>query len=122
MLARNTVVSCFAFALGLIVLWALVNLGTWGKVEAGAASFVVANSLHYIFGRSWIFQGTDRSVTEGYLHFLANAGAGLLVTITLYAAFLHFTPINYIVARVIVSLFAGLAVFVLNAVFNFRQL
>lgn len=122
MLARNTVVSCFAFALGLVVLWALVHFETWGKVEAGAASFVVANSLHYILGRSWIFQGTDRGVAEGYLHFLANAGAGLLVTIALYAAFLHFTAINYIVARVIVSLFAGLAVFVLNAVFNFRQL
>ena len=31
------------------------------------------------------------------------------------------TPMNYLVARVIVSVFAGLAVFGLNASINFRQ-
>ena len=40
----------------------------------------------------------------------------------LYAAILEFTAIHYLVARVIVSLVAGLMVFVLNAVFNFRQI
>jgi putative flippase GtrA len=122
MLVRNTVVSCFAFAFDLVLLWALVRLAGWGKLEAAALGFVAANTLHYALGRSWIFRGTERGVTDGYVYFLINAVIGLFVTITLYAAFLRFTPINYIVARVVVSVFAGLAVFVLNAVLNFRRL
>ena len=39
----------------------------------------------------------------------------------LFAALLKWTAIHYLVARVIVSVFAGLAMFVLNAVLNFRQ-
>jgi len=122
MLARNTVVSCGAFAFDILLLWALVSLAEWSKLEAAALGFVAANTLHYALGRSWIFRGTERGIAGGYVYFLINAGIGLCVTMTLYAAFLRYTPINYIVARVVVSVFAGLAVFVLNAVLNFRRL
>lgn len=122
MLARNTVVSCFCFAFDLLLLWGLVRLAHMGKLEAAALGFVAANTLHYVLGRSWIFRGTDRAVASGYIYFLINAAVGLTVTMVLYAAFLRYTPINYIVARVVVSVFAGLAVFVLNAVWNFRRL
>jgi putative flippase GtrA len=122
MLARNTVVSCLAFAFDIVLLWALVRLVGWGKLEAAALGFVAANTLHYALGRSWIFRGTERGIADGYVYFLANAAVGLFVTMALYAAFLRYTPINYIVARIIVSVFAGLAVFLLNAVLNFRRL
>jgi hypothetical protein len=46
---------------------------------------------------------------------------GMAITILLFAALLKWTAIHYLVARVIVSVFAGLAMFVLNAVLNFRQ-
>jgi putative flippase GtrA len=122
MLVRNTVVSCLAFVFDLILLWALVRLAGWGKLEAAALGFVAANTLHYALGRSWIFRGTERGIAEGYVYFLINSAIGLFVTITLYAAFLRFTPIHYILARVVVSVFAGLTVFVLNAILNFRRL
>lgn len=122
MLARNTVVSCGAFAFDIVLLWALVRFAGWGKLEAAALGFVAANTLHYALGRTWIFAGTERGLAPGYVYFLINATVGLFVTMTLYAAFLRFTPINYIVARVVVSVFAGLAVFLLNAMLNFRRL
>lgn len=122
MLARNTVVSCFCFAFDLVLLWALVQLARMGKLEAAALGFVAANTIHYALGRSWIFRGTNRPVASGYVYFLVNAAVGLLVTIVLFAAFLRYTPINYLVGRILVSVFAGLAVFLLNAVWNFRRL
>ena len=121
MLARNTAVSCTVFLLGLSILWALVQLGC-GKLVAAGASFVVANSLHYVAGRNWIFRGTTRGLKAGYALFLINSGIGLLVTMALYAAALRFTAIPYLTARALVSLFAGLVVFLLNALFNFRRL
>ncbi|BBF69403.1 GtrA family protein [Sphingobium sp. 3R8] len=120
MLFRNTVVSCSVFVIGLGILWGLVNLGV-GKVMAAGIGFIIANSLHYILGRSWIFRGTDRGVGAGYVLFLANSAVGLLITMGLYALFLHLTSVNYLVTRAVVSLFAGLVVFLLNALLNFRQ-
>jgi putative flippase GtrA len=122
MLARNTVVSCGVFAFDLALLWLLVEQGGMGKVVAAVIAFVVANSLHYGFGRSWIFRGTDRAVASGYFYFLVNAAIGLAITIGLFAAMIRWTSVNYLVARVLVSVVAGLTVFVLNAVFNFRRL
>lgn len=121
MLWRNTVVSCCVFLFGLAVLYVLVQWGDVPEVPAAGLGFLAANSLHYLFGRAWIFRGTERGRASGYALFLINASVGLAVTMTLYAMLLEFTPMNYLVARVVVSVFAGLVVFLLNAVFNFRR-
>lgn len=122
MLARNTVVSVGVFLVGLLLLWLLVELAAVPKLPAAAASFIVAHSIHYGFGRAWIFRGTERAVVPGYAFFLFNGAIGLAITVTLFEAFLRYTSVHYLVARVIVSLFAGLAIFVLNATLNFRRL
>ncbi|MGH6924197.1 MAG: GtrA family protein [Propylenella sp.] len=122
MLGRNTVVSCCTFVSGLVLLWLLVEKLGVAKVPAAALSFLFATTLHYVFGRTWIFRGTERGVAAGYVYFLINAGAGLVVTTTLFAAMIALTSINYLVARVLVSVVAGLAMFLLNAILNFRRL
>lgn len=121
MLVRNTVVSSGVFVIGLGVLWALVTIVAMNEVIAAGIGFIFANSLHYLFGRSWIFRGTERGLRSGYLLFLINAGVGLIVTLGLFALLLEFTAMHYLLARVVVSVVAGLVVFVLNAVLNFRQ-
>ena len=122
MLWRNTVASSAAFVVGLGVLWALVEWAGLDEVVAAGVGFVIANTLHYALSRTWIFRGTERGRATGYALFLINAAIGLVLTMALYAAILEFTAIHYLPARVIVSLVAGLVVFVLNAVFNFRQI
>ena len=122
LLVRNTVVSCLVFAIGLAVLWALVELWGVNKLVAAALGFLVSNSIHYAFGRAWIYRGTERGVAPGYVFFLVNAGIGLVITIASFAAFLRWTSIHYLVARILVSVFAGLAMFLLNATLNFKRL
>ncbi len=122
LLARNTLVSCVVFAIGLALLWALVELWGVDKLVAAAIGFLVSNSIHYALGRVWIYRGTERRVAPGYAYFLINAGIGLVITLALFAAFLRWTSIHYLAARVIVSVFAGLAMFVLNATLNFKRL
>jgi putative flippase GtrA len=121
MLLRNTVVSCGAFGIGIVVLWALVNYAGTSKVVAAGVGFIIANTLHYVLGRAWIFRGSDRGLKAGYALFLINSAVGLILTTGLYALLLAVTHINYLVARALVSLLAGLVVFVLNALLNFRQ-
>lgn len=121
MLVRNTVVSTGVFLVGLGVLWLMVERAHMDPVLATGLSFLIANSIHYVFGRAWIFAGTERKLTTGYALFLMNALVGLAVTVGLFWVLTEYTPMNYLVARVIVSIFAGLAVFALNATVNFRQ-
>ncbi len=122
MLGRNTVVSCCTFAFGLVVLWLLVEQLEFAKVPSAAISFLLATTLHYGFGRTWIFRGTNRALAPGYVYFLINAGIGLVVTTALFAAMVEFTSINYLAVRVVVSLVAGLVMFLLNAISNFCRL
>lgn len=121
MLARNTVVSTLAFGVGLCVLWAMVHLAGADKVIAAGVSFVIANTLHYALGRSWIFAGTARALHTGYALFLVNSGIGLAITLALFAIMVNVMGMNYILARVLVSVVAGLVMFLLNATLNFRR-
>ncbi|GGZ10556.1 GtrA family protein [Novosphingobium colocasiae] len=121
MLARNTVVSTFAFIVGLAVLWVLVHLARADKVVSAGVSFVTANTLHYALGRSWIFAGTQRALHTGYALFLVNSGIGLAITLALFALMVEGAGVNYLVARVLVSVVAGLVMFLLNATVNFRR-
>lgn len=122
MLGRNTVVSCCTFLAGLVLLWLLVEELGLARVPAAALSFLFATTLHYVFGRTWIYRGTERGLAAGYGYFLINAGVGLAVTTILFAALIELTSIHYIVARVLVSVVAGLVMFLLNAILNFRRL
>src|SRR3982751_4141574 len=121
LLVRNTVVSCVAFAFGLASLWLLVERFAVDKVVAAALSFMLANALHYGFGRTWIYRGTERPLASGYVYFIVNGLIGLAITTALFWALLHWTSIDYLVARVLVSIFAGLAMFLLNATLNFKR-
>lgn len=122
MLWRNTVVSTLVFGISVGLLWVLVEFFGMSEVAAAAIGFVTANSLHYALGRAWIFRGTDRAIASGYLYFFFNGGLGLAITVGLYALLLQYTPIDYLVGRIVVSVFAGLVMFALNALLNFRRL
>ena len=121
LLGRNTVVSIGVFTFGLGLLWLLVQQFGMSKMVAAGLSFIAANTIHYMFGRTWIYRGTDRKVAAGYAYFLVNAAAGLIVTLVLFAGFLAL-GLHYIPARIVTSVFTGLMLFVLNAVLNFRSL
>lgn len=122
LLGRNTLVSTGVFLLGLASLWLLVEFAGIDKLVATAATFLFATTLHYALGRSWIYRGTERRVLPGYGLFLVNALLGLTVTVLLMGAFLRWTSIHYLIARVLVSIVAGLGMFLSNAILNFKRL
>ena len=122
LLGRNTVVSVFMFLLGLTLLWLLVEYGRVDTILATGLTFLIATSLHYGLGRTWIYRGTERKVLPGYGLFLANAMMGLIVTVALFALLTKLTPLHYLAARTLVSVIAGLAMFLSNAILNFKRL
>lgn len=120
LLSQNTVISCCTFLIGLVLLWLLVRYLHVGKYPATAISFVVATSLHYVVARLWMFPHNRRAIASGYFYFFVNAGVGLVATMIFFALFADLLGMNYLLARVIASVFAGLAAFLLNAMLNFK--
>lgn len=122
MFGKNSLAGAVAFAFDMALLWALVERGGWAYLPAAAFAFLVAITIHYALARRFVFQDSTRGIASGYLFFVANAAVGLLVTLVAFAVLVELFELNYLVARLISSLKAGIVVFLLNAVFNFRVL
>jgi putative flippase GtrA len=119
---RNAAASGVSFLLDLALLWAMVSELGWNKLIAAAGAFVVANAVHYLIARKWVFHESDQGMVAGYGWFLVNALAGLAIVMVLFALLSGPAGIPYLIARVIASLCAGTVVFALNAILNFRLL
>lgn len=122
LLVRNSVVSVCMFLLGLVGLFLLVEYAHINALVATGATFMIATTLHYALARTWVYRGTEREVLPGYGYFIINALVGLTVTLSLFALLTWLTGMHYLAARVLVSLVAGLTMFLLNATLNFRRL
>jgi putative flippase GtrA len=119
---RNTIASIAAFAVDMALLGLLVELGGLPYMIAAAAAFVIAMSAQYGVSRVWVFKDSDRGLAKGYLYFAVNMGIGLAVTLAAFWLMLELLGIHYLLARAVASIVAGILVFFLNAIFNFREL
>lgn len=122
MFGRNTVASIIAFLLDLAILWSLVELAGIPHVIAAVAAFILPMILFYFLERQWVFPCTNRKVASGFLYFMVNVGIGFAAMLATFWALLEFTPLHYLLARILASVVNGIVIFVLNGVFNFKQL
>jgi putative flippase GtrA len=119
---KNTIASAFVFGVDIALLWLLVEFVDLSYLPAAALAFLVAMSIHYVISRLWIFTESDRGIASGYFYFLINTGVGLVVTLATFWALINLLDFHYLLARVGASIVAGILVFVLNGVFNFKEI
>ena len=87
---------------------------------AAAAAFFVAVSINYLLSRRFVFKGTSRAPSTGYLYFLLIAAFGmLLVTVGMYVL-VEKWGLYYMISRVLISAVTGIWNYGMNLVFNFR--
>lgn len=122
MFGRHTIASTIAFAFDLALLWCLVELLDVAYLPAAILAFILPMTLAYILEREWVFPGSRRGVAKGYLYFAINVGIGSLLMLATFWALIHFAGFHYLIARVLASCVAGIAIFLLNGLFNFKQL
>ncbi|MFC0203583.1 GtrA family protein [Novosphingobium soli] len=118
---RNAVSSCFCFAVDMALIWLMVSQLGIDKFVAVTLGFLAANSLNYVLARSWVFRESDRGIFTGYFYYLVNALVGLAVILGGFALLTGPLDTHYLLARVLVSLFSGTLVFILNATLNFHE-
>ena len=122
MFGRNTVASTVAFALDLLILYALVEWLAAPRVAAAVIAFIVPMLAFYVLLRTWVFPATTRNVGSGFVYFLVNLGIGFLVMLALFWTMLELTELHYLWARIVASVANGVVIFLLNGFFNFKQL
>ena len=122
MFIRNAISSVGTFAIDLAMLWLMVGKLGIDKHLSIAVAFLIANAVHYILARLWIFPGSERGVVIGYCYFLANACVGLALIMGAFTLLNGELGLYYLTARLIASLGAGILVFCLNATLHFHQL
>ena len=108
----------FLFDLGILV--TLTQVFHVQYVLAAGTAFVIATSLNYVLSRRFVFLGTHRSLSLGYVYFFMIAGAGLLTVTTGMYVFVGLLHFNYIVSRVGIALVEGVWNYLMNLYVNFR--
>ena len=122
MFGRHTVANTIAFLLDLAILWALVEIAGMPRMSAAVIAFLVPMVVLYVLCREWVFPQTNRGWWSGFVYFAANIGIGFLVMMAVFWSLLEFTDLHYLVARVAASAVCGIVVFLLNGIFNFKEL
>lgn len=122
MFGRNTAASTLTFLVDLSILWMLVEFAAVPHVPAAIVAFILPTTLFYFLQREWVFSGTQRGVARGFVYFLVITFIGFAAMLATFWALLEFTGIHYLIARVAASIVYGILLFVLNGVFNFKQL
>lgn len=117
---RYSIVGVSTFAIDLAILWVLIDFFEVNLFLAAAIGFLIGVSINYAVSRVWVYQGTNRSFTRGYVYFLILALVGVGATILLMWLLTAFTNLHYITVRVIVAGFVGLSTYLLNLHLNFR--
>lgn len=119
-LSRYTAVGALTFSLDLLLLFLLTDIFGWHYLLSAGLAFLIAVSLNYVISRDFVFPGSSRPSREAYFWFLVIAATGLGIVVGLMYLLVTVFLINYIVARIAVSLVTGLWNYLLNLFFNFQ--
>jgi putative flippase GtrA len=117
---RFSVLSGITFGFDLGLLYVLTSWLAVPYYFSTPAALLVAVSINYLLVRTHVFKGTERRADYGYaIYILLALGGAAFVTfgVTLLVAYVH---LYYLLARIIVGVFSGVANYFLNLYFNFR--
>ncbi len=106
--------------LDLGMLYVAVSIWKVPYYIATPVAFLIAISCNYAISRRFVFEGTERSWSGGYVNFAAVALAGATLTTTLVAVLVSFFGLQYLLARVAVAGMVGIGNYLFNLYINFK--
>ncbi len=115
-----SVIGVGTFLFDLYLLNIFTNKLGWYYLQAVVASFLIAVSINYALSRHFVFKGTTRSVTAGYIYFLQIVLVGVLLTTGSVYILVEFTSLEPLQARVYTAGIVGVFNFLMNNFFNFK--
>lgn len=117
---KYSVVGVATLSFDLLLLAALTQLLSIPYTISTPLAFLVAVSINYAISRTFVFRGTERTVHRGYIYFLCIAGAGAFVVTAGVYLLVTYAHLYYLVARIAIAGFVGIANYLTNLHWNFR--
>ena len=87
---------------------------------ATPCSFLIAVSCNYVLSRHFVFSETERSWHFGYAYFALIAIAGAAATTAFVALLVSYAGMYFLLARIVVAGFIGMANYLVNLYLNFK--
>lgn len=112
-------VSAIAFIINLSIYGSLIYYGHVYYLYAATIGFVIQNILDYISERIWVFNKTRVRPMRGYVRSLGVALTVLLIILALTYVGVHMLLLNYLWARILAGVIAGIANFILDKKITF---
>src|SRR3989344_658256 len=117
---KYSLVGISTFAFDLFLLLVFTEFFSWHYLIAAGAAFLIAVSVNYVLSRQFVFIGTSRSVSEGYVLFLIIAGTGLAAVTFFMFIFVDILHWNYLFSRIAIAGIVGIWGYLMNFYFNFK--
>jgi putative flippase GtrA len=117
---RYAAIGVATLAFDLLLLAGATELAGIPYYLATPLAFLVAVSLNYALSRSLVFRGSERPVHHSYAFFLLIALAGALLITGAVALLVTYLHLYYLLARVVVAGFVGIANYLANLHWNFK--
>ena len=119
---RYSLVGLSTFGFDLVLLFIFVDFFAVSLMTATLVAFFIAASINYSISRYWVFAGTERGVTTGYLNFLSAAIVAGLSIALIVVLLVEYANLYYPYARVIAAMVIGVGNYLFNLFLNFKTI
>lgn len=115
-----SLIGAGTFVFDLLLLYIFTDLLLINYLVAVGIAFLIAVSLNYQLSRRFVFKGTTRGHTTGYLYFIIIALLGLLLVTGSMYVLVEMVGLFYLFARVLIAIVTGVWNYLMNLFFNFK--
>lgn len=113
--------SIITFLIDITIVWLLTQFLHFHYLLSVTIGLTVAVMLNYIIGRKFIFVGTKRKFKQGYVISLIIAFFVFLLILALTYSFVNFLGLNYLAARFIAGIIAGILSYAADSYFTYKM-
>jgi len=114
------ILSTITFFIDLFIVWFLTEKIGVHYLFSVCIGFATATLLNYASGRKIIFKETKQKALKGYFISLLVAISTLIVVLSVTWALVNFAYLNYLLARIIAAIIAGIWGYILDNRYTFR--
>ena len=107
-------------SLEILTLFVLVHFVSVYYLIATAFAFAASDSLGFALNLRWGFKESKTGALRGYFLFISFSVMALILTLLFMKILVDVIGIYYLLARVIILVFIGTLLFLLNYIFTFK--
>lgn len=117
---KYSVVGISTFLLDLFLLFALTDVFAIHYLYSAGIAFLISISLNYRLSRRYVFKGSARDVSVGYINFILIALVGLGFVIGGMYVLVSVFSLSYFVSRICIAGVTGIWNYLMNLYVNFK--